>query len=53
LKETPSLGNTANVMFIQGLAIVADRMLILLDVDKLIHSDMEVQLALGELPDAA
>jgi purine-binding chemotaxis protein CheW len=52
LKETPNLGNAANVMFIQGLAIVADRMLILLDVDKLIHLDME-QEALGGLPEVA
>jgi purine-binding chemotaxis protein CheW len=52
LKETPSLGNTANVMFIQGLAIVAERMLILLDVDKLIHRDMQ-QLALGGLANVA
>jgi purine-binding chemotaxis protein CheW len=41
MKETPSLANNASVDFIQGLAIVADRMLILLDVDELIRVDME------------
>jgi purine-binding chemotaxis protein CheW len=41
LKQTPSLGSAANVEFIQGLAIVQDRMLILLDVDELIHRDLE------------
>jgi purine-binding chemotaxis protein CheW len=52
LKETPSLGDTTNVMFIQGLAIVADRMLILLDVDRLINLNMD-QVALGGLPEVA
>jgi purine-binding chemotaxis protein CheW len=47
LKETPSLGRTATVEFIQGLAIVQERMLILLDVDQLIHRDME-QMAVSE-----
>lgn len=52
LKETPSLGSTATVEFIQGLAIVADRMLILLDVDELIHRDIE-QVSFSELAGAA
>ncbi len=48
LKETPSLGSRATVEFIQGLALVANRMLILLDVDELIHRDMEqVRLSAG------
>jgi purine-binding chemotaxis protein CheW len=41
MKATPSLANNASVDFIQGLALVADRMLILLDVDELIRVDME------------
>jgi purine-binding chemotaxis protein CheW len=41
MKETPNLAHNASVEFIQGLAIVADRMLILLDVDELIRVDME------------
>jgi purine-binding chemotaxis protein CheW len=41
LKQTPSLGSRASVEFVQGLAIVASRMLILLDVDELIQRDME------------
>jgi purine-binding chemotaxis protein CheW len=41
LKETPSLGSSSTVEFIQGLAIVQERLLILLDVDELIHRDME------------
>jgi purine-binding chemotaxis protein CheW len=41
LKETPSLGSKAAAEFISGLATVADRMLILLDVDELIRRDME------------
>jgi len=52
LKQTPSLGSTATVEFIQGLAIVAERMLILLDVDELIRRDME-QMTLSELAGAA
>jgi purine-binding chemotaxis protein CheW len=40
LKETPSLGITAGTEYIRGLATVADRMLILLDVDELIRRDM-------------
>ena len=41
LKETPSLGSKVASEFIKGLATVADRMLILLDVDELIRRDME------------
>ena len=39
LKETPNLGAKLNADFIQRLATVADRMLILLDADALIGSD--------------
>ncbi len=52
LKETPNLGSTSTVEFIQGLAIVAERMLILLDVDELIHRDME-QAGFSDLAGAA
>jgi purine-binding chemotaxis protein CheW len=41
LKETPNLGSQAAVGFIQGLAIVADRMVILLNVDQLVYRDIE------------
>ena len=41
LKETPSLSANAGTELIKGLATVADRMLILLDVDELIRRDME------------
>jgi len=41
LKETTSLGSKVSAEFIKGLATVADRMLILLDVDELIRRDME------------
>jgi purine-binding chemotaxis protein CheW len=41
MKETPNLGSRASVEFVQGLALVASRMLILLDVDELIQRDME------------
>jgi purine-binding chemotaxis protein CheW len=40
LKETPSLGNKASAELIKGLAAVADRMLILLNVDELIRRDL-------------
>jgi purine-binding chemotaxis protein CheW len=53
LKETPSLGSTAAVEFIQGLAIVQERMLILLDVDELIRRDMEQVAAVSGLAGAA
>ena len=46
LKETPSLGNKASAELIKGLAVVADRMLILLNVEELIRCD----LAHSELP---
>jgi purine-binding chemotaxis protein CheW len=52
LKRTPSLGSSASVEFIQALAIVAERMLILLDVDELVHRDME-QVGFAELAGAA
>jgi purine-binding chemotaxis protein CheW len=41
MKETPSLGSQVNEHFIQGLATIADRMLILLDVDELIRHDLQ------------
>jgi purine-binding chemotaxis protein CheW len=40
LRETPSLGSKASVELIKGLAAVADRMLILLNVDELIRRDL-------------
>ena len=40
LKETPSLGSKASAELIKGLAAVADRMLILLNVDELIRRDL-------------
>lgn len=41
IKETPSLGSKAGGELIQGLATVADRMLILLNVDEMIRRDLE------------
>ena len=41
LKETPSLGSKASVDLIKGIAAVADRMLILLNVEELIRRDLE------------
>ncbi len=41
LKETPSLGARSAAEFIRGIAVVGERMLILLDVDELIHRDVE------------
>jgi purine-binding chemotaxis protein CheW len=41
LKETPSLGSKSSVELIKGIAAVADRMLILLNVDELIRRDLE------------
>jgi purine-binding chemotaxis protein CheW len=40
LKETPSLGSKSSVELIKGLAAVAERMLILLNVDELIRRDL-------------
>src|SRR3981189_601698 len=40
LKETPNLGGKLNAEFIQCLATVSDRMLILLDVDALVGRDL-------------
>ncbi|HEV2700325.1 MAG TPA: chemotaxis protein CheW [Steroidobacteraceae bacterium] len=41
LKETPSLGSKSSTELIKGIAAVADRMLILLNVEELIHRDLE------------
>jgi purine-binding chemotaxis protein CheW len=41
VKETPSLGNGVAVDFIEGLAIVDGRMLIMLNVEELIRRDTE------------
>jgi purine-binding chemotaxis protein CheW len=41
LQEPPSLGSKINAELVKGLATVADRMLILLDVNELIRCDME------------
>lgn len=49
LKEAPSVGNKTTEEFIQGLATVSERMLILLDVDKLIHHDLG-EIASSEQP---
>jgi len=40
LKEAPNLGGKLNANFIECLATIADRMLILLDVDALIGGDL-------------
>lgn len=40
LKETPSLGSNPSAELIKGLAVVADRMLILLNVEELIRCDL-------------
>jgi purine-binding chemotaxis protein CheW len=40
LKEAPNLGGKTNADFVQCLATVADRMLILLDVDALVGRDL-------------
>jgi purine-binding chemotaxis protein CheW len=41
LKETPRLSSKASVELIQGIAAVADRMVILLNVDELIRRDLQ------------
>jgi purine-binding chemotaxis protein CheW len=41
LKETPSLGCRFAAEFIHGIAIVGERMLIILNADELIHRDLE------------
>jgi purine-binding chemotaxis protein CheW len=41
LKETPSMGSKTSVDLIKGLAAIADRMVILLNVDELIRRDLE------------
>jgi purine-binding chemotaxis protein CheW len=43
IKETPTLGSKLSSDFIQGLATVGDRMVILLNVDELIRGDLEHQ----------
>lgn len=40
VKQPPDLGTQVNMEFIQGLATVADRMVMLLDIDRLIGSDI-------------
>ena len=40
LKETPSFGSKAGIDLIKGLAAIADRMVILLNVDELIRRDL-------------
>jgi purine-binding chemotaxis protein CheW len=52
LKETPNLGGKLNADFIECLATIADRMLILLDVDALIGRDL-LPLEPDALPGAA
>lgn len=41
LREAPSLGGRAGAEFIQGLATIADKMLILLNVEELLRRDMD------------
>jgi purine-binding chemotaxis protein CheW len=41
LKQTPHLGSRAAAEFVQALAVVGDRMLILLNTDELIRRDMQ------------
>jgi purine-binding chemotaxis protein CheW len=52
LKQTPNLGSRAAADFVQGLAIVGERMLILLNTDELIRRDME-QVAPGDMASVA
>jgi purine-binding chemotaxis protein CheW len=52
LKDAPSLGSSSAAEFIQGLAIAGERMLILLNVDELIHRDLD-QVALPSLSSVA
>lgn len=40
MKQAPDLGAQVNMEFIQGLATVADRMVMLLDIDRLIGGDL-------------
>lgn len=40
VKQAPDLGTQVNMEFIQGLATVADRMVMLLDIDRLIGGDI-------------
>lgn len=40
VKQPPDLGTQVNMEFIQGLATVADRMVMLLDIDRLIGSEI-------------
>lgn len=48
LRKTPSLGNTATAEFIQSLAVVDGRMIIILNVDELMRHDMQ-QVAADDL----
>jgi len=41
LRKTPSLGKTAAAEFIQSLAVVDGRMIIILNVDELMRHDMQ------------
>ena len=52
LKDAPNLGPSATAEFIQGLAIAGERMLILLNIDELIHRDMD-QVAQSSLSSVA
>jgi purine-binding chemotaxis protein CheW len=52
LKQTPNLGSRAAQDFVQGLAIVGERMLILLNTDELIRRDME-QVAASDIASVA
>lgn len=47
LKEPPSLGGREAADFIRALAIVGERMVILLDVEALLRHDMELAVAAG------
>jgi len=40
VKAAPDLGSQVNIEYIQGLATIADRMVMLLDIDRLISADI-------------
>lgn len=42
LKPSPDFGNSVSTEFVRGLATVDEKMLILLDIDHLVDSDMDV-----------
>jgi purine-binding chemotaxis protein CheW len=52
IKETPNLGAQSDAEFVESLATVADRMVILLDVDALIGADSSMG-AVGQMAGAA